>query len=83
MAKAESRASGVDAAVLDLAEAALLAGREREVFDAVVIDEDRRGTLIQLVDPAVLARVQPTTSTPATRSGCSCTASTSPPGASS
>ena len=57
MAKAESRARGVDAAVLDLAEAALLAGREREVFDAVVLDEDHRGTMIQLVDPAVLARV--------------------------
>ena len=58
MAKAESRARGVDAAVLDLAEAALLAGREGEVFDAVVLDEDRRGTVIQLVAPAVLARVQ-------------------------
>ena len=58
MAKAEARARGVDAAVLDLAEAALLAGREGEVFDAVVLDEDRRGTVIQLVDPAVLARVQ-------------------------
>jgi exoribonuclease R len=57
MAKAESRTRGVDAAVLDLAEAALLAGRELEVFDAVVLDEDRRGTMVQLVDPAVLARV--------------------------
>ena len=57
MAKAEARAGRVDAAVLDLAEAVLLAGREGEVFDAVVVDEDRRGTIIQIVDPAALARV--------------------------
>ena len=35
----------------------MLAGREGEVFDAVVVDEDRRGAMIQLVEPAVLARV--------------------------
>jgi ABC-type molybdate transport system ATPase subunit len=29
-----------------------------ELFDAVVVDEDNRGPLIQLTDPAVLARVQ-------------------------
>ena len=43
--------------MIDLAEAVLLAGREGEVFDAVVVDEDRRGPLIQLAEPAVLARV--------------------------
>ena len=45
------------AAVIDLAEAVLLSGREGEVFDAVVVDEDQRGVVVQLVDPAVLARV--------------------------
>ena len=47
-------------AVIDLAEAVLLAGRVGEVFDAVVVDEDRRGAVVQLVDPAVLvARRRP------------------------
>ena len=57
MATGEPLANRVDRAVIDLAEAVLLAGREGEVFDAVVVDEDRRGTVVQLVDPAVLARV--------------------------
>ena len=57
MARGESQANRVDAAVIDLAEAVLLAGRVGEVFDAVVVDEDRRGTVIQLRDPAVLVRV--------------------------
>lgn len=57
MATGESLANRVDSAVIDLAEAVLLAHRVDEVFDAVVVDEDRRGTVIQLVDPAVLVRV--------------------------
>jgi exoribonuclease R len=57
MASSEQRANSVDRAVIDLAEAVLLAGREGEVFDAVVVDEDRRGPVVQLVEPAVLARV--------------------------
>lgn len=57
MQRAEQRANTVDRAVIDLAEAVLLAGREHEVFDAVVVDEDQRGAVIQLVEPAVLARV--------------------------
>ena len=58
MAETETRADRVDSAVLDLAEAVMLSGREGEVFDAVVVDEDRRGVVIQVVDPAVLARVE-------------------------
>jgi exoribonuclease R len=58
MARSEVRAGQVDAAVLDLAEAVLLAGRVGELFDAVVVDEDARGPLIQLTEPAVLARVE-------------------------
>jgi exoribonuclease R len=57
MASGEQRANNVERAVIDLAEAVLLAGREGDVFDAVVVDEDRRGAVIQLLDPAVMARV--------------------------
>jgi len=57
MERGESLANRVDAAVLDLAEAVLLAGREGDVLDAVVVDEDDRGALAQFADPAVLARV--------------------------
>lgn len=57
MARAESVANRADRAVIELAEAVIMAGREHEVFDAVVVDEDRHGTLVQLVDPAVLAHV--------------------------
>lgn len=57
MERAETVSNRVDNAVLDLAEAVLLSGREGETFDAVVIDEDQRGALVQLTDPAVLARV--------------------------
>jgi exoribonuclease R len=57
MERAEQRANGVDRAVIDLAEAVLLAGHEGTVFDAVVVDEDDRGAVVQVIDPAVLARV--------------------------
>jgi exoribonuclease R len=57
MASGEQRANAVDRAVLDLAEAVLLAGREGDLFDAVVVDEDRKGPVIQVIEPAVVARV--------------------------
>lgn len=57
MDAATSRASQIDRAALDLAEAVVLAGREGELFDAVVTDEDDRGARIQLRDPAVVTRV--------------------------
>jgi len=57
MERAEQRANGVDRAVIDLAEAVLLAGHEGTVFDAVVVDEDDRGAVVQVIDPAVLVRV--------------------------
>lgn len=57
MDRGEGLASRVDRAVIDLAEAALLAGREGDLFDGVVIDEDDRGVIVQLVDPPVIARV--------------------------
>lgn len=57
MAKAEAKSGQIDRAVLDLAEAVMLEGREGERFDAVVTDEDERGARIQLCDPAVIARI--------------------------
>jgi len=57
MAKAEAKFGQIDRAVLDLAEAVMLEGREGERFDAVVTDEDERGSRIQLCDPAVIARI--------------------------
>jgi VacB/RNase II family 3'-5' exoribonuclease len=57
MARAESRSSQVGRAVLDLAEAVMLEGREGSRFHAVVTDVDERGARIQVSDPAVVARI--------------------------
>jgi exoribonuclease R len=57
MNRADSKASQVDAAVLELAEAVVLSGRTAEVFDGTVTDIDQRGARIQLADPAVITRV--------------------------
>ncbi len=53
----ESLAKRADRAALDLAEAVVLHGREGEVFDAVVTDEDQRGVQFQIAEPATVARV--------------------------
>lgn len=57
MDRAAARAAQADRAALDLAEAVALSGREGDVFDAVVTDEDERGARIQVRDPAIVARV--------------------------
>ena len=57
MRQGDSRANRVDRAAIDLAEAVVLHGREGEVFEAVVTDEDDRGARIQVRDPAIVARV--------------------------
>lgn len=57
MARAEEKAGQVDRAVLDLAEAAVLQGRQGSRFTAVVTDIDERGARIQLTDLAVVSRV--------------------------
>ena len=54
MAAGQRRANTVERAIVDLVEAVLLAGREGERFDAVVIDDKR----IQLRDPAVRGRLE-------------------------
>ncbi|MFC4293501.1 RNB domain-containing ribonuclease [Novosphingobium tardum] len=57
MAKADAREGQIDRAVVDLAEAVMLGGREGERFSAIVTDLDERGARIQLADLAVVARV--------------------------
>ena len=57
MAAADNRANRAERLAVDLAEAVCLAGREGEVFDAVVIDEGEWGVEIQVSDPAVLVRL--------------------------
>ncbi len=57
MESAEALANQVERAAVDLAEAVLLDGREGEIFDAVIIDEDERGAQMQIADPAIIARV--------------------------
>ncbi len=57
MARADARAGQIDRAVIDLAEAVLLDGREGETFPAAVTDVDDRGARIQLCDRPVVARV--------------------------
>ena len=54
MAAGGRRAGAVERGVVDLVEAVVLAGREGERFEAVVIDEG----LVQLRDPAVRGRLE-------------------------
>ncbi|WP_309615545.1 RNB domain-containing ribonuclease, partial [Salinibacterium sp.] len=64
MSRADSVASGLDRASVDAIEAALLAARVGETFDAVVISVRNGGGgsqpsgIIQLTDPVVTARVE-------------------------
>ncbi len=57
MAKAEAREGQIERAVIDLAEAAMLTGREGETFAALVTDIGEQGARIQLCDAPVVARV--------------------------
>ena len=57
MATADARAGRIDRAVVDLAEAVMLQGREGKRFAAVATDVDERGVRIRLTDLPVLARV--------------------------
>jgi exoribonuclease R len=58
MARADAIAGRIDRAVIDLAETAVLHGREGEVFSAVIVDADTHGARIQLCDLAVLTSVK-------------------------
>lgn len=67
MATADARAARIDRAVVDLAEAVMLQGREGEHFAAVATDVDDRGVRIQLCDLPILARVDATGVVPGDR----------------
>ncbi|MFN3516759.1 MAG: RNB domain-containing ribonuclease [Novosphingobium sp.] len=56
MGKAGARSGQIERAVIDLAEAAILAGREGEHFPAVITDLDEAGARIQLCDLPVVTR---------------------------
>jgi exoribonuclease R len=64
MAREEGRGNRVENAVNNLAEAVLLDGREGELFDGVIVDEDRNGPLMQIAEPAILANVRAARVTP-------------------
>ncbi len=55
MSSSDQRAGALDRACTDLVEAAVLAHRVGEVFDAVVVDLTRTGAKVQVLDPPVLA----------------------------
>jgi len=57
MARADALSGRIERAVVDLAEAVMLQGREGESFEAVVTDLDERGARIQLRDLPVVARI--------------------------
>ena len=56
MARADARDNQISRAVIDLAEAAILSGREGDIFAAVVTDIGESGARIQLCDAPVVAR---------------------------
>lgn len=57
MNAADAREGAIERAVLNLAEAALLQGREGEVFRATVTERDEKGARLQLADLPIVARV--------------------------
>ncbi|RUX03537.1 RNB domain-containing ribonuclease, partial [Mesorhizobium sp. M8A.F.Ca.ET.059.01.1.1] len=58
MGRADSRASLINHAAIDLAEAVMLEGREGETFKAVVTDVVDHGVRVQLADMPVVANVK-------------------------
>ncbi|TPK72638.1 RNB domain-containing ribonuclease [Mesorhizobium sp. B2-4-17] len=60
MGRADSRASQINHAAIDLAEAVMLKGREGETFKAVVTDFVDHGVRVQLSDMPVVAIVKAT-----------------------
>jgi VacB/RNase II family 3'-5' exoribonuclease len=60
MDSADRRAHEIERAVVDLAEAVVLAPRVGQTFEAVVVEAGPRGGAVQLTDPAVRARCEGT-----------------------
>jgi exoribonuclease R len=58
MGRADSRASQINHAAIDLAEAVMLRGHEGETFQAVVTDFVDHGVRVQLADMPVVANVE-------------------------
>lgn len=58
MAHASMQSSRVERAVIDLAEAVMLQGREGQTFQAVVVEDDDEVSRIQLTEVAVVAKVK-------------------------
>ena len=67
MAKADARDGQLDRAVIDLAETAMLSGREGQVFNALVTDTAENGARIQLCEVPVVARLPAPGILPGTR----------------
>ncbi len=58
MAAADRRAGAVQRACIDAAEASALTGLIGSSFDAVVVDQNERGSVVvQLIDPAIVATI--------------------------
>jgi len=57
MDKADSKAGQVDSAIVELAEAVVLAGREGTTYAAHVIEIDPRGAKLQLCEEPVITRL--------------------------
>jgi exoribonuclease R len=57
MGRADALGGQIDRAVVDMAEAVMLDGREGETFAAVVTDVDVRGARMQLADLPVVTRI--------------------------
>ncbi len=64
MARADALAARIDRAVIDMAEAVMLAGRAGAAFAAIVTDIGERGAAIQLCDLPVTARIDAAGLTP-------------------
>lgn len=64
MGRADALGGQIDRAVIDLAEAVMLDGREGEIFPAVVTDIDQRGARMQLAELPVVTRIDAPGATP-------------------
>ncbi|MBN8813043.1 MULTISPECIES: RNB domain-containing ribonuclease [unclassified Sphingomonas] len=66
MGRADAVSGQIDRAVVDLAEAVMLAGREGEEFAAIVTDVDVRGARMQLADLPIVTRIDAPGAAPGT-----------------
>lgn len=66
MGRADALGGQIDRAVIDLAEAVMLSGREGETFAAVVTDVDMRGARMQLADLPIVTRIDAPGAAPGT-----------------